>query len=129
MRLGHKMINFMMGALIGFAIYRFFSRLYGAGISITLIKVAELYCLQLLVSSYEDWIFLKETKINIMKEFKISENKIKISRNLDDVHIKRWKHKVIQTLLMRYPESFRGAVEYHDWESAMRYLDKVIKKT
>ena len=123
------MLNLIVGTLVGILLYRFFSRLYSASVSAMLIKVSEFYCLQLLVSAHDDLVFLKETKIKIMKDLKLTENQIKIAKNIDEVHIKRWKHKSIQQLLLRYPSSFRAKVEYHDWNSAMSYLEKIIKKT
>ena len=123
------MINFIVGTLLGILVYRFFSRLYGASVSTMLLRVAELYCLQLLVAAHDDLVFLKETKIKIMKDLKLTENQIKIAKNIDEVHIKRWKHKSIQQLLLRYPVSFRVKAQYHDWNSAMSYLEKIIKKT
>ena len=123
------MTNFIVGILMGIILYRFFSRLYGASVSNMLLKVAELYSLQLLVCAHDDLVFLKETKVNIMKDLKLTENQIKIAQNIDEVHIKRWKHKAIQDLLLRYPASFRIHAEYHDWNSAMSYLEKIIKKT
>jgi len=85
--------------------------------------------LQLLVSAHDDLVFLKETKIKIMKDLKLTENQIKIAKNIEEVHIKRWKHDSIKKLLLRYPVSFLTTVEYHDWNSAMSYLEKIIKKT
>ena len=123
------MLNIIMGALVGILLYRIFSRVYSSSVARLLFKVTELYCLQLLVWSYEDMIFLKETKKEVMRELEIPENQIKISINIDEVNIKKWKREAIKKLLLRYPDIFRSHVEYHDWNSAMRYLEKVIKNT
>lgn len=123
------MLNFIVGTLIGILLYRFFSRLYGASVSTMLLRVSEFHCLQLLVIAHDDLLFLKETKIKIMKDLKLTENQIKITGNIDEIRIKRWKHKSIQQLLSNYPVSFREKVEYDDWNSAMSFLEKIIKKT
>ena len=64
-----------------------------------------------------------------MKDLKLTENQIKMAKNIDEIHIKRWKHESIQRLLIKYPASFRAKVEYDDWNSAMSFLEKIIKKT
>jgi|19_taG_2_1085344.scaffolds.fasta_scaffold22664_1 hypothetical protein len=122
------MLNLIIGALLGILLYRFFSRLYGPSVPTTLLKVSEFYCLQLLISAHDDLVFLKETKAKTMKDLNLTENQIKIAKNIEEARINRWKHDSIQQLLLRYPASFLTTVEYHDWNSAMSYLEKIIKR-
>lgn len=126
---GNDMINIIIGCLLGILFHRIFSRVYGSSQAVQILKIAELYSLQLLVWSYEDMIFLKEVKRKTMKDLQVPENQIKVSINIDEVNIKKWKRKAIKKILLRFPPDYSAHIEYRDWQGAMRYLEKVIKSS
>lgn len=92
-------------------------------------RIADLYCLKLLSVSLEEANYIKHTKHKMMKKFKThSPEHIKLLKTQDDYNVGKWKKEAIERLLSRHPKSYKSLVGYHDWDSAVRWLNKETKK-
>lgn len=125
--------TFLFGAMCGAIIYRGYSDVWGAAKSMSMFKITELYCLQLLALSLEDVVFLKESKRKSMPSLRnFDKNRLKMARAHDDLMIKEWKREAIKGLVSRYPENYKATVRYENWDGAMEWLNvnthKVLDK-
>lgn len=97
-------------------------------VELILFKEIELYCLQLLVMTHEDYIYLKEKKAMMLHKMGVDESEIKLVKNVDDANIAKWQHTAINKFLLAIPPRFKRYAEYRNWKGAMTYLHKFIKK-
>ena len=123
------MANILIGIFIGFFIRGTYNKFMVSKVEVALFKEIEYHCLQLLILSYEDFIYLKEKKIAMMQKMELPENDIKVMRNVDQQNIVKWQTTAINKFLLAIPPRFKHLIQYRNWRGAMNYLNKFLKKT
>ena len=118
----------LIGIFIGFFLRGIYNKFTVSKVEISLFKEIEQQCLQLLVLSYEDFVYLKEKKAMMMEKINVSENEIKSTKNIDEQNILKWQHTAINKFLLAIPPRYNHIVEYRNWRGAMVYLNKFQKK-
>lgn len=118
----------LLGISIGFFIYSLYQNFYNAIKSEILLRESEKSALLLLVSAAESIAFLQTIKYKTMEEYKVNNDTIKKTKQIDDYNFTAWKRSVINNLLNVYPKSLRKR-RYIDWDSAMKLLDQVYIKS
>ena len=118
----------LFGIFAGFFLRGVYNKYMISKVELILFKEIELYCLQLLIMTHEDFVYLKEKKSMMMHKMGIEENEIKVVRNIDDANIAKWQHTAISKFLLAIPPRFKNYIEYRTWKGAMTYLQKFIKK-
>lgn len=118
----------LFGIFAGFFLRGVYNKYMISKVELILFKEIELYCLQLLIMTHEDFVYLKEKKSMMMHKMGIEENEIKVVRNIDNANIEKWQHTAINKFLLAMPPRFKGHIEYRTWKGAMTYLQKFIKK-
>tara|TARA_S200002703_G_C3730366_1_gene224496 strand:- start:180 stop:554 length:375 start_codon:yes stop_codon:yes gene_type:complete len=118
----------LFGIFAGFFLRGVYNKYTVSKIELVLFKEIELYCLQLLIMTHEDFVYLKEKKAMMMHKMGVDENEVKIVKNVDEANIIKWQHVSINKFLLAIPPRFKKYVEYRDWRGAMIYLHKFIKK-
>jgi len=120
---------FIGGFSMGLFLASLFLIISRAGMSLMMFQMVEVCCLQLLALSLEDAVYIKETKIRIMKNLKLfSEHQISMAKDQDTRTLKEWKENSIKKLIERYPENYRKTIRYKDWEGAMTHLYENMNK-
>jgi|GEM_PF-1937704 len=120
---------FVAGILCGAFSYRAYMVLTGASLNIRMFRMAELYCLRMLVMCVEDAIFIKESKHKVMKGLHVfSDEQREHMRKDDEYNLKRWQDAAIKMLIQIYPPLYRHLIQYDDWDSAMVWLNANMKK-
>jgi hypothetical protein len=117
----------LIGIFAGFLLRGIYTKYFISRYEMALFKEIELYCLQLLVMTHEDFVYLKEKKIMMMHKMGVEENEIKIMQNVDDNNIAKWQHTAINKFLLAIPPRFKAYVKYRSWRGAMAYLGRFIK--
>ena len=121
------LIGILFGIFAGFLLRGIYNSAFISKTELILFKEIEIYCLRLLIVTYEDYVYLKEKKMMMMHKMGVEENEIKMVKNVDDANIKKWQHTSISKFLLAIPPRYRRYVEYRDWRGAMAYLNKFIK--
>ena len=121
------LVSILFGIFAGFLLRGVYNKHMVSRVELILFKEIELYCLQLLIMTHEDFVYLKEKKTMMMHKMGVEENEIKIVRNVDEANIVKWQHTSINKFLLAIPPRFKKYVEYRDWRGAMTYLHKFIK--
>jgi hypothetical protein len=122
------MASILIGIFLGFFLRGVYNKFMISKVEAILFKEVELYCLQLLVLTYEDFVYLREKKSMMMHKMEMPENEIKVMRNMDEANILRWQTTAINKFLLAIPPRFKPLIEYRNWRGAMSYLNKFIKK-
>ena len=81
----------------------------------------------MLVKMVEDLSFLQELKSKSMYDAGFTEEQIRQFQKVDDQFLTNWKDSVIVSLVKRAPRHFKSMLPFHDWDSAMRFLNNSLK--
>ena len=119
---------FFIGFFSGALVYRVLSSFMELGQIGLYIREVEKNALVMLSSAAESIAYIQTVKYIAMKEFDLSENTIKTTKNVDDYNFNAWKNAAVSNLLAAYPEKYKFFARYVDWPSAMSMLDKIYMK-
>ena len=75
----------------------------------------------------EDLEFISQLKETELENQNVDKNSRRKFRKVDADIVKKWKNGVIMTLLNYSPEKFRYALNFTNWEEAMRVLNALHK--
>ena len=92
-------------------------------LSIQLLHISNLVSLFLLTRALEKFEYAKTLYLKDLKERDTSERNIEIYKNNLNIEIETFKKQSIASLLELHPQFFKEVVPYHDWDSAMKYLE------
>jgi hypothetical protein len=93
-----------------------FSRLMSDRILIPLIMIAQ------------ELEYLRQLKMEVLKEKGLDEEQIKFQLSLFDKWFTSWKESVIISFISSAPQPLKKDLPFHDWASATRYVEKLIKQ-
>ena len=119
---------FFIGFFSGALVYRVLSSFMELGQIGLYIREVEKNALVMLSSAAESIAYIQTVQYIAMKEFDLSENTIKTTKNVDDYNFNAWKNAAVSNLLAAYPEKYKFFARYVDWPSAMSMLDKIYMK-
>ena len=120
--------SMLLGFVLGVVVYRILSSFVDLGQIGLYIREVEKNALVMLATSAESIAYIQTIKYNTMKDMGVSENLIKITKNVDDYNFDKWKNSAVSNLLAAYPEKFRSFPRFVDWATAMEVLNKIYKK-
>jgi len=93
-----------------------FSRLMSDRILIPLIMIAQ------------EVEYLRQLKMEVLKEKGLDEEQIKFQLSLFDKWFTSWKESVIISFISSAPQPLKKDLPFYDWASATRYVEKLIKQ-
>ena len=121
-------ITYFLFFLLGVTFTKAFSFLTNIGLSILILKGAEITALKIVVGVTEDMAFMRELKYVTLVKSGANEESLAMIKAIDDQTLKNWQEAVIKKIIQTYPNSYRDQVAYGTWEEALRYLDTLPKK-
>ncbi len=75
----------------------------------------------------EDIYFLQELKRKQMRDAGLTDEQIRSFQEIDDRFLTNWKNSAIVSIVKRAPRHFKSMLPFHDWDSAMRFLNDSLK--
>jgi len=88
-----------------------------------------IYRLLLLCSKLnEDLALISQLKYTELEKSGTSKNSLRNFRKVDDDTVKKWKNGVIMTMVNYAPEKFQYALNFTNWDEAMRTLNQVYRE-
>jgi hypothetical protein len=120
-------MNLIIGIFLGFTLRGIYNKYFASKWETAAFREIELSCLNLLVMTHEDYNYLKMKKEMMMHKMGVEENEIKITKNVDDENILKWKRTAINKFLLTIPPRFRSLVKYRTWKGAMTFLNTFRK--
>ena len=121
-------ITYFLFFLLGVTFTKAFAFLTNIGLSILILKGAEITALKIVVGVTEDMAFMRELKYVTLVKSGANEESLAMIKAIDDQTLKNWQESVIKKIIQTYPNSYRDQVAYGTWEEALRYLDTLPKK-
>jgi len=71
---------------------------------------------------------LQELKRYELQKTGKTEKQIELQERIDEKEINIFKRKVVRTIKDNFPTAFSNLIEFDDWESLMKNIEKHIKK-
>jgi len=81
----------------------------------------------MLTKMVEDISFLQELKLKQMRESGFTTEESRQFQKVDDQFLTNWKDNAIISIVNRSPRHFKSMLPFHDWNSAMRFLNNTLK--
>ena len=110
--------------LFGYLTHKTFYFLRSIRISIGLIRVSQLISLAALVKSVEYMYHSHTARLRELKETGADEKDIRDLRRSFNVEISNYKEAAIKAMLEQHPKFYNSIIEFENWNTAMRYLEK-----
>jgi hypothetical protein len=115
-----------IGFLFGLITYRTFAGFLGIGYAVRFFKEIEKHCIMLLAAATESIAYIQQIKYNYMSDLGVTENTIKVTKNIEEQNFELWKASVVTNMKANYPRYIEPS--YKDWEQALQLLDKIYKR-
>ena len=113
-------IAFILGYLTCKALYFFRT----ARLSLSILRVTHLISTAMLAKSMEDFHYARMFRMRHMAESGETEHNIDAFSIRTNQEIGHFKEKSIKNIIELHPRFFKHLLEFDDWDSAMRYLNK-----
>jgi hypothetical protein len=98
------------------------------GYTIIMMKAAINDCVIFMAKSLQDVYEIKYLKEEAMRLVNRDEKYIEWQSILHEKEIRSLKTTCIRNFINAIPPKYNHLIEFHDWQSAMEYIDKVIKE-
>ena len=121
-------LSWFLFFVAGMIFSRIFSFIFDIGIATEFTRKLSDRILVSLIMMAEQLEYLREMRILILKEKGVTEEQITFQLALFDKWFTTWKESVIINFVSSYPEPLKQELQFHDWKSATKYVEKLIKE-
>ena len=77
---------------------------------------------------FDDISFIQTLKYEQLRESGVKEKEIQLIKDTDKETFDNWKFSLILKFKYALPKPVQGVFAFNDWDSAMKVLDKYLKK-
>ena len=117
-------LSFLLGVLF----HMLWNWMVNTGYTIIMMKAAINDCVIFMAKSLQDVYEIKYLKEEAMRLVNRDEKYIEWQSILHEKEIRALKTTCIRNFINAIPPKYNHLIEFHDWQSAMEYIDKVIKE-
>jgi len=121
------MLELFLGFLVGFVCCALFSYVMALGHSINLLKLTQRQCAALFLVSEQGLQEILFLKYLAMEESGRSEQNVTAQKYIDQMSIGSVKKTIMRNFVNEYPESYKHALEYTNWEEMEKYVNETLK--
>ena len=120
--------SLMFGFLFGVLFHIIWNYLVNAGYGIIMIKSAIKDCVVLMAKNLQNVYEMKYLKEEAMRLAGRDEKYIEWQRKVDEREINSLKRTCIRNFINTVPSKYNYLITFHDWDTALEYIDKTIKE-
>ena len=117
-------IWFFGGALT----FQLIGKLFRYGQLINFTAETGLHVLRLCATILHDVAFIQTLKYKQLQDVGVKEEEIQLIKDTDKETFDDWKFSLILKFKYALPKPVQGVFAFNDWDSAMKVLDKYLKK-
>tara|TARA_R110000824_G_scaffold94768_3_gene228430 strand:+ start:1906 stop:2268 length:363 start_codon:yes stop_codon:yes gene_type:complete len=117
-----------MAFVCGMLFNVFWGYLLGLGYGITLFRNTAVDCLMIMAKNVQTIYEVQELKYMAFAMMDRDAKYIEFQKLVDKNEIKSVENTLIRNYINSIPPRFNNFVEFHDWDSAMKYLNGVYNK-
>ncbi len=119
----HPFVWFFLGAFS----YRFISRLFSYVHAINVYNDALVSSLSIYRLADKRMKDINEIRYEYLRKQK-DHDRLEKERNIDETTLAMWRTVCISSIVNNFPKHMRRLVKFHDWDSAMQWLDTLTGK-
>jgi len=108
--------------------FQFIGRLFRYGQLINLTAEVGLHALRMCATIAHDVAFIQTLKHKQLIDAGVKEEDMQLIKEADKETLDNWKFSMILKFKYALPKSVQGVFAFNDWDSAMKVLDKYLKK-
>ena len=68
-----------------------------------------------------------EMKMIYLDNMNLSEREVNNNKKLHDIQMDNLKKNIVSSITRHFPKNFSNLVEFHDWDTMMKWIDKELK--
>jgi len=121
-------LSWFLFFLAGVLFSKLFSAMLDLGVVVSFSRTISDRILVSLLMLTQELEYLRELKIDVLKEKGATEDQINFQLSLFDKWFTHWKEAVIINFIAAYPEPYKKDLQFHDWASMTKYVEKIIKE-
>ena len=114
--------------LFGVAFHIMWNWLLNTGYRIVMMKRAINDCIIFMAKNLQNVYEIKYLKEEAMRLSGRDDKYIEWQAKIDEKEIKSLKNTCIRNFVNSIPPKYNHLIEFHDWESAMEYINKTVKE-
>tara|TARA_B100000700_G_C15006735_1_gene838910 strand:+ start:1229 stop:1651 length:423 start_codon:yes stop_codon:yes gene_type:complete len=114
--------------LIGVLVNKLWNVTISMGYSVLLFKQVQDDSVKMLGTVAQTLAEIEQLKVLEFRRLGKSDKEIEIARTVYGYHLTPLKAAAIQNFINRFPYRYKSILRFSDWESAMEYLDELIKE-
>ena len=120
---GWLLLGITVAFIGGFIFCKVIDFFAASSLSVTIIKTANLVALYMFVKSFEKIVYYNNLTLNDYIQREDNERNIEVFKQNLDQEVELFKRRCISTLIKARPKIFKNVAMYHDWPTAMLYLN------
>jgi hypothetical protein len=121
-------LSWFLFFLAGILFSKIFSTILDLGVVVSFARLISDRILVSLLMLTQELEYLRELKIDVMKEKGLTDDQINFQLSLFDRWFTHWKEAVIINFVSSYPQPLKKDLQFHDWASMTKYVEKIIKE-
>jgi len=118
------LVSFLFGVLF----HMTWNWLVNTGYSVIMMRGVMKDCLIFMAKNLQNVYEIKYLKEEAMRLVGRDEKYIEWQAKVDEKEIRSLKTTCIRNFINTIPPKYNDLVEFHDWDSAMNYIDKIVKE-
>ena len=122
--MAHVWWLYLLVFLFGYFTCRTFYFFREVRLGLVMLRLSHYLSLYTVVKGVESMEYAKATRINSMRLKEESDRNIEAYELNFSEEIKLYKDKAIREIINMHPKFYQDLLEYHDWDSAMRFLNE-----
>lgn len=120
--------DMLIAVFVGFLLSKIWNLILYTGYAVIVLQELQSSAAKLLFSINQTIYEIQSLKINEMRKQGRSEKEIQFESKMMDQNAIILKKAVVSSFLYNWPRKYKDILEFYDWDSAMEYVDKLIKE-
>ena len=113
--------------LCGWVCHSVFSYTMSLGYSVMLLRNLLRDIVYMIARIVEVAYLVHEMKLLQLGGMNLSQREIENHVKLHEIQMKNTKRDIVNSIIRHFPNSFNNLIEFHDWDSMMKWIDKELK--
>ena len=120
--------DMLIAVFVGFLLSKIWNLILYTGYAVIVLQELQSSAAKLLFSINQTIYEIQSLKMNEMRKQGRSEKEIQFETKMMDQNTMLFKKALISSFLYNWPRKYKNILEFYDWDSAMEYVDKLIKE-
>ncbi len=111
----------------GWVCHSLFSYVMSLGYSVMLLRNLLRDIVFMMSKMVEVAYLVHEMKMIYIDNMNLSEREVNNNKKLHDIQMDNMKKNIVSSITKHFPKGFSNLVEFHDWDTMMKWIDKELK--